>query len=78
MILTSNHGFAEWGDLSKGPGIATAPLDRLLCHAVAVQIKGFNYRLRQHEELVPDQTHFGPPENDAVDHQRHSPIHSAV
>jgi DNA replication protein DnaC len=30
MILTSNRGFAEWGDLFGHPVVATALLDRLL------------------------------------------------
>lgn len=47
MILTSNRGFAEWG-------VATALLDRLLHHAVVVQIEGSSYRLRQYAELMPE------------------------
>lgn len=38
MILTSNRGFAEWGDIFGDPVVATAFLDRLLYHAVTVQI----------------------------------------
>ncbi|WP_411572479.1 ATP-binding protein [Tropicimonas sp. TH_r6] len=30
MIMTSNRGFAEWGDIFDDPFIATALLDRLL------------------------------------------------
>ena len=47
MILTSNRGFAEWGELFGDPVVATALLDRLLHHAVVVQIEGSSYRLRQ-------------------------------
>ena len=54
MILTSNRGFAEWGDLFGDPVVATALLDRLLHHAVVIQIKGSSYRLRQHADLVPE------------------------
>ena len=54
MILTSNHGFAEWGDVFGDPVVATAPLDRLLHHAVVIQIEGSSYRLRQHADLVPE------------------------
>jgi DNA replication protein DnaC len=54
MILTSNRGFAEWGDVFGDPVVATALLDRLLHHAVVVQIEGSSYRLRQHAELVPE------------------------
>lgn len=54
MILTSNRGFAEWGEVFRDPAVATALLDRLLHHAVVVQIEGSSYRLRQHAELIPE------------------------
>ena len=54
MILTSNRGFAEWGEVFGDPVVATALLDRLLHHAIVVQIEGSSYRLRQHADLVPD------------------------
>ena len=34
--------------------VATALLDRLLHHAVVIQIEGSSYRLRQHADLVPE------------------------
>ena len=65
MILTSNRGFAEWGELFGDPVVATALLDRLLHHAVVIQIEGASYRLRQHVDLVPDHVRskslFTPP-----------------
>jgi DNA replication protein DnaC len=54
MILTSNRGFAEWGDVFGDPVVATALLDRLLHHAIVIQIEGSSYRLRQHADLVPE------------------------
>jgi hypothetical protein len=51
MILTSNRGFAEWGEVFGDPVVATALLDRLLHHAVVVQIEGASYRLRAHADL---------------------------
>lgn len=54
MILTSNRGFAEWGEVFGDPVVATALLDRLLHHAVVVQIEGASYRLRQHAGLMPE------------------------
>ncbi len=54
MILTSNRGFAEWGDVFGDAVVATALFDRLLHHAVVVQIEGSSYRLRQHAELMPE------------------------
>jgi DNA replication protein DnaC len=52
MILTSNRGFAEWGEVFGDPVVATALLDRLLHHAVVVQIEGASYRLRAHADLL--------------------------
>jgi DNA replication protein DnaC len=47
IILTSNKGFAEWGDVLGDPVIATAVLDRLLHHSHILNIKGDSYRLRE-------------------------------
>ena len=60
MILTSNRGFAEWGEVFGGTVVATALLDRLLHHAVVVQIEGASYRLRRHADLIPDNTRNRP------------------
>ena len=54
MILTSNRGFAEWGEVFGDLVVDTALLDRLLHDAVVVQIEGSRYRLRQHAELMPE------------------------
>ncbi len=60
MILTSNRGFAEWGEVFGDPVVATALLDRLLHHAVVVQIEGASYRLRRHADLILDNTRNRP------------------
>ncbi len=60
MILTSNRGFAEWGQVFGDPVIATALLDRLLHHAVVVHIEGSSYRMRQHADLLPPAPPPGP------------------
>jgi DNA replication protein DnaC len=60
MILTSNRGFAEWGEVFGGTVVATALLDRLLHHAVVVQIEGASYRLRRHADLIPDNARTRP------------------
>jgi DNA replication protein DnaC len=54
MILTSNRGFAEWGEVFGDTVVATALLDRLLHHAIVVRIEGASYRLRRHADLLPD------------------------
>jgi DNA replication protein DnaC len=61
MILTSNRGFAEWGDVFGSPVVATALLDRLLHHAIVIQIEGASYRLRQHADLIPENLRVRPP-----------------
>ena len=61
MILTSNRGFAEWGDVFGDPVVATALLDRLLHHAVVIQIEGASYRLRKHVDLVPEHVRTNAP-----------------
>src|ERR1700722_5003640 len=63
MILTSNRGFAEWGEVFGDPVVATALLDRLLHHAVVIQIEGSSYRMRQHADLVPEHVRSNSPLN---------------
>jgi len=60
MILTSNRGFAEWGEVFGDHVVATALLDRLLHHAIVIQIEGSSYRLRQHADLVPENARARP------------------
>jgi DNA replication protein DnaC len=47
IILTSNRGLAEWGEIFGYTVVAT----RFLHHAVVIQIEA---RLRQHAHLAPD------------------------
>lgn len=54
MILTSNRGFAEWGEIFGDAVVATALLDRLLHHAIVIPIEGSSYRLREHAQLLPE------------------------
>ncbi|PVH27223.1 IS21-like element helper ATPase IstB [Pararhodobacter oceanensis] len=61
MILTSNRGFAEWGEVFGDPVVATALLDRLLHHAVVIQIEGASYRLRRHADLIPEHVRANAP-----------------
>ena len=46
IVLTSNKGFTEWGELMGDQALATAVLDRLLHHAHVVNIRGGSYRLK--------------------------------
>jgi len=47
IVLTSNKGFAEWGDVLGDTVIATAILDRLLHHSYVLNIRGESYRLKE-------------------------------
>jgi len=46
MILTSNKGFVDWGEIFSDQVIATAILDRLLHRATTINIKGESFRLK--------------------------------
>ena len=47
LIVTSNKGFVDWGEVFNDQVLATAILDRLLHHATTVNIKGESYRLKE-------------------------------
>ena len=42
------------GKIFGSPVVATALLDRLLRHAIVIQIDGSIYRLRRHGNLLPE------------------------
>ena len=60
IILTSNKGFGEWGELLGDSVIASAVLDRLLHHSHVLNIRGESYRLREKCQagLFPSQQHI--------------------
>jgi DNA replication protein DnaC len=47
LILTSNQTYSHWGDVFGDQILATAILDRLLHHAVSINIKGDSYSLKE-------------------------------
>lgn len=47
LILTSNQTYSHWGDVFGDQILATAILDRLLHHAVSINMKGDSYRLKE-------------------------------
>ena len=63
IILTSNKGFGEWGELLGDTVIASAVLDRLLHHSHVINIRGESYRLREKRQagLFPSQQLLSPP-----------------
>ncbi len=50
IILTTNRGIAEWGEIFEDTTVAAAILDRLLHHCTVVAIDGESYRMRGHRE----------------------------
>ncbi len=52
LILTSNKAFREWGQVFGDEVIAGALLDRLLHHAIVINIRGASYRLREHVAVL--------------------------
>ena len=46
VILTSNQSFGAWGEVFGDRIIATAILDRVLHHAITINIRGNSYRLK--------------------------------
>ena len=52
-IVTTNKGFAQWGEVFGGDqAIASAILDRLLHHAAVINIRGNSYRLKDHQHAL--------------------------
>lgn len=47
VMITSNQSLTGWGEVFGDPVIATAILDRLLHHAVTINVKGESYRLKE-------------------------------
>lgn len=52
IILTTNRGIAEWGEIFEDTTVAAAILDRLLHHCMVVSIEGESYRMRGHREKL--------------------------
>ena len=47
IVVTSDRGFEQWGDIRGDAMIAGVPIDRLVHHATLVTLKGKSYRLRE-------------------------------
>jgi len=53
IIVTTNKGFAQWGDVFGGDqAVASAILDRLLHHAAVFNIRGASYRLKDRQQAL--------------------------
>lgn len=51
VILTSNKGPEEWGELLGDPAITTAILDRILHKSEVIQLSGDSYRLKYRQTI---------------------------
>jgi DNA replication protein DnaC len=73
IIVTSNRGFEQWGEILGDAMVAAALIDRLVHHATMITLKGKSYRLRERGlDVIPaahrtDQVvHFSTPETGAL------------
>jgi DNA replication protein DnaC len=57
IVLTSNRGFSDWGQVFADQVVATAIVDRLLHNAVVLNIRGRSYRMRDYQEEPPSGSH---------------------
>jgi DNA replication protein DnaC len=60
IIITSNRGFEQWGEILGDAMVAAALIDRLVHHATMITLKGKSYRLRQRTSAATP-THINPP-----------------
>lgn len=51
IILTSNKGPEDWGELLGDPAITTAILDRILHKSEVIQLSGDSFRLKHRETI---------------------------
>ncbi|WP_289143102.1 IS21-like element helper ATPase IstB [uncultured Brevibacillus sp.] len=51
IILTSNKGPSEWGELLGDPGITTAILDRIVHRAEVIHLNGDSYRMKHRSTI---------------------------
>jgi len=52
VVLTTNHGIADWGAIFDDTTVAAAILDRLLHHATVLSFTGDSYRMRRHRDTI--------------------------
>lgn len=56
IILTSNKGPSEWGELLGDPAITAAILDRIIHRAEVIQLGGDSYRLKHRKSIFNEKT----------------------
>jgi len=50
LIITSNKSFREWAEVFQDEVLVTAILDRLLHHAIVINIRGQSYRVKDRQQ----------------------------
>ena len=56
IILTSNKGPEQWGDLLGSQGITTAILDRLLHRVEVIALNGDSYRIKNRKTIFEEES----------------------
>lgn len=54
IVLTTNRGISQWGEIFDDPVVAAAMLDRLMHRSIIVPIDGDSYRMRTHRNHTHD------------------------
>lgn len=54
VIITSNKGPSEWGELLGDPAIAAAIMDRLVHRSEVIQLKGDSYRVKHRSSIFEE------------------------
>ena len=52
IVLTSNRGFGDWGQVFADSVVASAIVDRLLHKATVLNIRGRSYRMRAYQDAT--------------------------
>jgi DNA replication protein DnaC len=52
IVLTSNRGFGDWGQVFADSVVASAIVDRLLHKATVLNIRGRSYRMRAYQDAA--------------------------
>ena len=54
VVLTTNRGISQWGQIFDDSVVAAAMLDRLMHRSIIVPIDGDSYRMRTHRNHTQD------------------------
>lgn len=63
LIVTSNHAFSRWDEIFTDSSMTVATIDRLIHHAVILEIRADSYRRKQAGERQPDDNYGDKPDD---------------